>query len=311
MGEDRMEGATVIGRLTSGRDGQESVQLWHQLAAASTTVLIVVLGLLAAACGGGSSSSSSTSTSASGGSSTAVEASYTNTVNTKSAHMALAIGISEPGQAAVNLTGTGAVSFATDDSEFSLVIPQAGTFQVRLVGGKLYLMLPAQARAATGGKPWAAVDVSSLEPDNSTVPGLGSSSSDPSQVLGYLQGISSSNTNLGSATIRGVQTTHYRVVVDLNKAAQASPKAAAGYQKIISELHTSTLPIDVWTDSSDRVNQMQFQIPVPANQGGALAGGNVNFRMQLYDFGVPVTVAAPPADQVGTVNIPTTTTTTP
>ena len=271
-------------------------------------VLVAVLGLLAAACGGGSSTSSSTSTSASGGSSTAVEASYTNTVNTKSAHMALAIGISEPGHAAVNLTGTGAASFATDESEFSLAIPQAGTFQIRLVGGKLYLMLPAQAQAATGGKPWAAVDLSSLDPGNSTVPGLGSGSSDPSQILGYLQGVSSSTTNLGSATVRGVQTTHYRVVIDLNKAAQANPQAAAQYQKLISETHTSTLPVDIWTDSSDRVNQMQLQIPVPASQGGSTAGGNVNLTLQLYDFGVPVTVAAPPADEIGTLNIPTTTT---
>jgi hypothetical protein len=36
---------------------------------------------------------------------------------------------------------------------------------------------------------------------------------------------------------------------------------------------------------------------------------NADLMLQLFDFGVPVSVAAPPADQVGTLNIPTATTT--
>ena len=275
---------------------------------AGSAAIAVTLGVLAAACGGGSSSSSSSTTTSSGGSSSGVATAYTNTVNTKSAHMALLIGVTQPGHAAVNLTGTGAVSFATDQSEFSLDIPQAGTFQVRLVGSTVYLMLPQQLQAATGGKPWASVDLASLQPGNSTLPGLGSGSSDPSQILGYLQGVSTSVTNLGPATVRGVQTTHYRANVDLNKAAQANPQAAPQYQKLIGQIHTSTIPVDVWTDASDRVNQMRFEIPVPAGTAGSAAGGTVTLTLQLFDFGVPVTVTAPPPDQVGTLNIPTTTT---
>jgi hypothetical protein len=266
-----------------------------------------MLALVAAACGGGSSSSSSNTTSTSGGSSS-VLSSYTSTVNTKSAHLALILGVTQPGRAPVNLTGSGAASFATDQSEFSLTVPQAGTFQVRLVGGTLYLMLPPQAQAATGGKPWGAISLASLQPGNSSVPGLGTGSSDPSQILGYLQGVSSSVTNLGPATVRGVQTTHYRAVIDLNKAAQANPQAAAAYQKLISQIHTSTLPVDVWTDSSNRVNQMRIQIPVPVGQGQS-GTANVDLTLQLFDFGVPVTVVAPPANQVGSLNLPTTTTT--
>jgi hypothetical protein len=296
-----MERTADIGPDTSGRRG-------HRRFLAAGTALVATLALVAAACGGGSSSSSSNTTTSAGGSSSGIATAYSSTVNTKSAHLALNLGITQPGHGAVNVTGTGAASFTTDQSEFSLNIPQAGTFQVRLVGGTIYLMLPPQAQAATGGKPWASVDVSSLSQGNATVPGLGSGSSDPSQILGYLQGISSSVTNLGSATIRGVQTTHYRAVIDLNKAAQANPQAAAQYQKLTSQIHTSTLPVDVWTDSSNRVNQMRFQIPVPAGTGGSTAGGNVTLTLQLYDFGVPVTVVAPPADQVGTLNIPTTTT---
>jgi hypothetical protein len=92
------------------------------------------------------------------------------------------------------------------------------------------------------------------------------------------------------------------------QAAQANPQAAGAYQKLTSQIHTSTLPVDVWTDSSNRVNQMRMQIPVPVGQGQS-GTANVNLTLQLFDFGVPVTVIAPPADQVGSLNIPTTTTT--
>jgi hypothetical protein len=170
-------------------------------------------------------------------------------------------------------------------------------------------MLPPQAQAAAGGKPWAAVNVARLEPGNSTVPGLGSASSDPSQILGYLQGISSSVTNLGPATVRGVQTTHYRAVVDLNKAAQVNPQAAARYQRVIGEVHSSTFPVDAWIDSSNRVTQMRVQIPVPAGTTAATNGGTVTVNLQFFDFGVPVTVTAPRPDQVGQLTIPTTPTT--
>jgi hypothetical protein len=290
--------------------GRGSSRRWrHRRFRVCSTVLVATLGLLVAACGGGSSSSSrNTTTTTAGGSSTGVAASYTSTVSTKSAHLALALGVTQPGRPAVNLTGTGAASFATDQSEFSLVVPQAGTFQIRLVAGTLYLMVPPQAQAATGGKPWGAISLANLQQGNSSVPGLGTGSSDPGQILGYLQGVSSSVTNLGPATVRGVQTTHYRAVIDLDKAAGVNPRAAAAYQKLISQIHTPTLPVDVWTDSSNRVNQMRIQIPVPAGTGGSAGGGTVTVTLQLFDFGVPVTVAAPPADQVGTLNIPATTT---
>jgi hypothetical protein len=304
-----MDQRGVIGGPTSGRCRRLAARRSARRPLAAGTVLVAALGLAAAACGGGSSSTSSNTTTTSGGSSSGIATSYTSTVNAKSAHMALTLGVVEPGRAAVNITGTGAASFGTDQSEFSLDIPQAGTFQVRLVGGTLYLMVPPQAQVATGGKPWASVDLSSLQPGNSTVPGLGTGSSDPSQILGYLQGVSSSVTNLGPATVRGVPRTHYRAVIDLNKAAQANPQAAAQYQKLVSQIHTSTLPVDVWTDSSNRVNQMRFQIPVPPAGGGSTTGGTVTLTLQLFDFGAPVTVTAPPADQVGQLNIPTTTAT--
>src|SRR5437899_2994995 len=110
-----MERAAAIG-CGSGRRWS------HRRFLAGSTVLLATLGLLAAACGGGSSSSSSNTTTT-GGSSSAVSASYTSTVNTKSAHLALALGVTQPGRGAVNITGTGAASFATDQSEFSLDIP--------------------------------------------------------------------------------------------------------------------------------------------------------------------------------------------
>ncbi len=76
-------------------------------------------------------------------------------------------------------------------------------------------------------------------------------------------------------------------------ASLANPAAAARYQKLIGEIHSSTLPVDAWIDSSNRVNQIRIQIPVPAGTGASANGGTEIVTVQFFDFGVPVTVTAP------------------
>jgi hypothetical protein len=108
--------------------------------------------------------------------------------------------------------------------------------------------------------------------------------------------------------VRGIQTTHYRVVIDLNKLVARGGPQAATYRQLISEINSSSLPMDVWLDSRNRVNQLQFQLTVPVVQGQP-GKANVNLSLQLYDFGTPVSVTPPPADQVGILNLSTTTST--
>jgi hypothetical protein len=164
------------------------------------------------------------------------------------------------------------------------------TVSERIVGSDVYVQT-----ALSGGK-WL----------HSTLPGaLGAASSsggsteltsaDPGQTLQYLRA-AGPLTDLGPATIAGVATTHYHVDIDLSRYASllpASQQAAAAqslqtYQQLTG---SSTLPMDVWIDSSNLVRQVQFNF--------ALTGGtSAAFTMNYTDYGPQPAVSAPPAADV-------------
>jgi hypothetical protein len=51
-------------------------------------------------------------------------------------------------------------------------------------------------------------------------------------------------------------------------------------------------PIDVWLDDDGRILKEQFRMDMPGGLGRAYVS------IEFFDFGEPVTIEAPPADQV-------------
>ena len=107
--------------------------------------------------------------------------------------------------------------FANKQGEFTIAIPQLNNAQITIlfVGTALYEKVPSSLGSSfTNGKPWIKIDLSqfgkfaSLNPTN-----LGAS--DPTQALNYLLGASSNVQDLGHETVRGDDTTHYKLDLDL------------------------------------------------------------------------------------------------
>ena len=101
--------------------------------------------------------------------------------------------------------------------------------------------------------------------------------------------------------MRGVATTHYHVVLDLFKVAAAAPadQRAAVRRTFAREaqlLGSHTMPIDVWIDSSGLVRRERLAIPLKAPS--IPAGASMAMTIDLFDFGLPVHVKAPPAGAV-------------
>ena len=107
------------------------------------------------------------------------------------------------------------------------------------------------------------------------------------------QGLSGDVEKVGDDTVAGRARTHYRATIDYAKvarqAARRRPRASA-----TSCRSSGTVPVDVWIDDDDRVVKMHLAID--AGSLGA-AAGTVEMTMEITDFGVPVDVQAPPADQ--------------
>ncbi len=243
------------------------------LGAITVGALAVVLSLAVAGCGG-SSSSLSLDDVAQAAAKTSDRGSFASSL-----HMTMTL----LGGVHVNLAGKGAYdvrrqrsSMTMDMSDVSRLTGQdLGTMKLVQTGTVLYMGMPALQSQIPGGKPWSPAT--------------------------WLQNLRAAGdlTRLGTEDVRGVHTTHYRVVVDLRKVPETVPKRLrarirASTEKIIQMTGQARVPEELWIAADGLVRRLRLEqrIPVGASQG------KLTMTMDLYDFGRPVHVTVPPADQV-------------
>jgi hypothetical protein len=205
----------------------------------------------------------------------------------------------------MSATGHGLVDFRNRSSQlaFHMSYPQAGmTMDIseRMIGTVLYMHSPLLAGA---GKPWIKLDLQEFGKSQGLDlnAAMSASSGDPAQMLTYLNAASDSIERVGTQDVRGVATTRYHVVLDLFKVAAAAPadRRAAVRRTFAREaqlLGAHTMPIDVWIDASGLVRREHVNIPLKAPS--IPAGVSMAMTIDLFDFGAPVHVKAPPAGDV-------------
>jgi hypothetical protein len=262
-------------------------------------------------------------------------AAYTHTVGQKTAKMSLTETVSTSGGAAASAGGSGSpaasgsadssatiiangsVDFTGQAADLTMQV-QGQQLEIREIGSTIYLHLPASlAKQVPGGKAWISVDLNKISQAKfgASLSSLTQTSqANPAQMLSYLQAVSQSGVHkAGTATLRGVQTTQYDATVDLNKLAakQTTPAAQQAMTKLAAQLGTSGYPMKIWIGQDGFVHQMQFSInedptaattPAPGSAPPAGAAARptaiaLTATIQLYDYGTPVTVTAPPAGQ--------------
>lgn len=267
---------------------------WRALPAAGVcSILAAVL----SACGG------SAPNSALGSPLHAVLTSVTKTEAASSTALDLAITASgKIGSTPISLTisGNGAFNFVQHVGQFTVKIPALGNpsaapsiVQLRIIGQTLYLNSASVAKA-DGGKPWASVSLPAyVKAEGQSTSGLGSlASGDPSQILGLIQRVGGSVTEVGPATVDGTPTTEYRANLDfahLPTVTGSTLISPQELQQLSQALGQSSIALDVWVDGQDRTRQVQTQV--------IFLGLHVSATLGFGDFGAPVSVSAPPAGQ--------------
>ena len=157
-------------------------------------------------------------------------------------------------------------------------------------------------------KPWVSLDINKAVQDKfgASLSQLGGGTNDPSQTLSYLRGVGSDVKNDGPATVDGTATTHYTATMSVNAPAtkqHLSQDTVATMEKAIGK----TMTMQLWIDGQNRLRQMSCDQTInPGALGGPGASDvgpiTANMTMKLSDFGTPVNVTAPPADQVTALN---------
>jgi hypothetical protein len=97
---------------------------------------------------------------------------------------------------------------------------------------------------------------------------------------------------VGSEPVGGVDTTHYSVSANLDRAAEhASGATRDAVQGVISQSGVKTLPLDVWVDGNGYIRKVSYDEHAGRRQAAKVT-------MELHDFGSPVEITAPPSDSV-------------
>jgi hypothetical protein len=129
----------------------------------------------------------------------------------------------------------------------------------------------------------------------------------PGTILQMLKSDASSTSVLGTESIDGIETTHYRALIPLENlgVGKPTPRELRSIEQITG---TTSLAVNFWVDSSQLLRRLSFGLtvrelpPPPAGSQSLTTPGELPFTMtdtiNMVDYGVPVDVTAPPASEV-------------
>lgn len=184
-----------------------------------------------------------------------------------------------------------------------LADPSKWKLEMRLDGTVAYMRMPLLESQLPDGKEWVRVDLDEaaalqgLDLDDDVL--SFAKGSDPRETLDYLRAVSGDLTNLGTEDVRGVPTTHYFAALDWKKALALAARES-GQEGFLAQIQNmpgamASVPVDVWVDAENLVRRMTMDLSFSSpDQQQAKA----SLSMELFDYGKPVTVEAPPASAV-------------
>lgn len=187
----------------------------------------------------------------------------------------------------VVFTGEGIYDWSADRGQTTYDVP-VGTVQQRLVGPDLYLSLPQQPGAFFKLR---VADVAAT-PLGGTV--------DPSSQLHLLAAVAQAEV-VGQEEVRGEATTHYRGSYDVARALrgarglqQAALRSALGAAADVPEA-----AYDVYLDDEGLLRRLTQTVELPPSPAtGRDQPMKVTTTLELFDFGITVTVNPPPGNTV-------------
>jgi hypothetical protein len=182
------------------------------------------------------------------------------------------------------------------DYDMTMSVPTPGGRQtVRLVavGDETFAQLPGPQ--AVPGRPWRRIVPGSDDP---VIRSMAASmeqtrgTSDPAYAMRLAD---AAGTLTGSAPdhVNGAEATRYSITIDMVRAAEAfrEPNLHAGLQKQVDR-GISSVAYDMWIDAEGLPLKVVMHVPVPAS------GMEARTVIEWRDWGRPVDIAAPPADQI-------------
>ncbi|EHY88739.1 DUF6612 family protein [Saccharomonospora azurea] len=211
----------------------------------------------------------------------------------------------------MQFTMTGQTRIDPDDIAMSMTMSMAGGEQeMRIVDETIYMKVP---ELGEPGKSWVKRDLSEefaeLENDGTAATLL--ENSDPRKTLEQFQEAGGTITSSEATTLDGRPVTRYTLEIDAVEMAKASGEIPAEMMPMMESL--GTIPALVYLNSDALPVRMEVEMDMSAmlEEAAEVSGEEIpaelrdnpdmltmSISQDYYDWGEPVTIEAPPADQV-------------
>ena len=178
--------------------------------------------------------------------------------------------------------------------------------QMRFVDGVVYIRWALFSSLLGNETPWISFEDETGSGGFDALSSAGSPISSPQDATAFLNDVWGIE-EIGRETVRGVETTHYRGVIDLVELmGSLSP---AELNELEAELEGVSLsevfgdfPIDVWIDDNNVMRRFIMDIDFTGHGPAGLTAesilGSMSLRYEFFNLGVPLTIEAPPASEV-------------
>jgi hypothetical protein len=255
---------------------------------------LVPMALALAACGGGGGGALSLDP---------VASAATKTAKSGGEHMTFRVRIRPPGPGpSLSITGSGDFDAAKHVGRASLQfsgLPQLrGPAEEILDGSVVYVRFPFLEGRLPSGKHWLKLDLAKqARAMGVDFNALQSSTSDPTQMVRYLEAASTGVEKIGPARVAGAATTHYSATVDFDKLARARPNEKSSIKRLEQLTGVKYVPVDVWIDRDHYVRRVKESIEMHLlGPGGATTRMVMSY--ELSGFGTHVDASPPPGNEV-------------
>jgi hypothetical protein len=160
----------------------------------------------------------------------------------------------------------------------------------------LYMSMPFLATMLPDGRTWVKTDLDRLAGVMGRDFGqlVGQSSQNPGDTLAMLRSVGDVE-KVGTDTVDGVETTHYRATIDLAKAIEQKGVSKATVQRLRESGAPAKLPVEVWVGKDEGLPRKLEMAYDAKTQGSPVS---TRMTMSFSEWGSDVSVDAPPDDEV-------------
>ena len=168
-----------------------------------------------------------------------------------------------------------------------------GEMEIRTVGDTSYLRFGMFSLLGVETE-WVSMPADDA---GSTAASFGANPVNPTDIMSTFGPGVSDPQDLGRETIRGVETTHYAVLVDIDKImAEADAEALEELEDIGTGFPTGELPMNFWIGDDGNVYRFSMEFDGATTPDAGFE--SMTMIWEMFDYGAPIEIVAPPADQV-------------